>query len=62
LATTWFEAILAQRYAIFDFLNAPSFPNVMPERNDWESCLPRFKGNDWEVPAEQLLNFHECMQ
>jgi hypothetical protein len=43
------EAILAQRYAIFYFSNVPGFPNLVPSKDDWENCLPRFKGNDWEV-------------
>jgi hypothetical protein len=56
------EAILAQRYAIFYFSNVPGFLNPMPERNEWESCLPKFKGEYWEVPAEFLLDFHEYMR
>jgi hypothetical protein len=46
----------------FDFSNVPGFPNPMPERDEWESCLPRFRGNDWEVPVEHLLDFHEYMR
>ena len=56
------EAILARRYAIFYFSNVPGFPNPMPERNYWEISLPKFKGEDWEVPAEFLLDFHEYMR
>jgi hypothetical protein len=33
----------------------------MPDKDEWESCLPRFKGEYWEVPAEFLLDFHEYM-
>ena len=31
----------------------------MPARDEWEVSLPRFSGNDWEVPAEFLLDFHD---
>jgi hypothetical protein len=44
-----------------DFSNVPGFPNPMPDKDKWEICLPKFKGEDWEVPAEFLLDFHECM-
>jgi hypothetical protein len=37
------------------------FPNIVPSKDDWENCLPRFKGNDGEVLVEHLLEFHECL-
>jgi len=55
------DAILAQRYGSFYFSNVLGFPNPMPERDEWGSCLLRFKGEYWEVHVEHLLDFHECM-
>jgi len=52
---------LAQRYEIFYFSNVLGFLNPIPERNEWESCLMKFKGEDWEIYVEFLLDFHECM-
>jgi hypothetical protein len=53
------EAILARRYAFCDFSNIVGFPNPMPNRDEWEGILPTFKGEDWEVLAEHLLDFHD---
>jgi hypothetical protein len=55
------EAILAWRYAIFYFSNVPGFLNLMPKINEWECCLPNFKEEYWELPAEFFLDFHEYM-
>ena len=51
--------ILAKRYAFCDFSNIVGFPNQVPSRDEWENSLPRFHGEEWEVPAEHLLDFHE---
>jgi hypothetical protein len=51
--------ILAKRYAFCDFSKIVGFPNPVPSRDEWEGILPTFKGADWEVPAEHLLDFHE---
>jgi hypothetical protein len=53
------EAILAQRFVFCDFSNVVGFPNPMLSRDEWEGILPTFKGEDWEDPAEHLLDFHE---
>jgi hypothetical protein len=55
------DAIITRRYAFCDFFHVYGFLSPMPGRDEWESCLPRFKGEDWEVPTEHLLDFHECM-
>jgi hypothetical protein len=55
------EAIIAQRYAFCDFSNIPGFPNFVPDREVWEHFLLRFRGNKYDRPAENLLDFHECM-
>jgi hypothetical protein len=51
--------ILAKRYAFCNFSSIVGFPNQVPSRDEWENSLPRFHGEEWEVPAEQLLDFHE---
>ena len=51
--------ILAKRYAFCDFSRIVGFPNQVPSRDEWENSLPRFHGEEWEVPAEHLLDFHE---
>ena len=33
----------------------------MPSRDEWERSIPRFRGEDWEVPARNLLDFHDCI-
>jgi hypothetical protein len=51
--------ILAKRYAFCDFSSIAGFPNQVPTRDEWENSLPKFRGEEWEVPAEHLLDFHE---
>jgi hypothetical protein len=53
--------ILAKRYAFCDFSSIIGFPNQVPARDEWENSLPRFRGEEWEVPAEHLLDFHDYM-
>jgi hypothetical protein len=53
------EAILAQRFSFCDFSDVIGFPNPILSRDEWEGTLPTFKGGDWEVLAEHLLDFHE---
>jgi hypothetical protein len=53
--------IFAKRYAFCDFSKIVGFPNPLPSRDEWENSLPRFRGEDWEVPAEHLLDFHDCI-
>jgi len=54
--------ILAKRYAFCDFSSFAGFPNQVPARDEWENSLPKFRGEEWEVPAEHLLDFHDYMQ
>ena len=51
--------ILIKRYAFCNFSSIAGFPNQVPTRDEWEKSLPRFCGEEWEVPAEHLLDFHE---
>ena len=53
------EAILTKRYAFCNFSKIDGFPNLMPARDEWKVSLPRFSGNDWEVPTKFLLDFHD---
>jgi hypothetical protein len=53
--------IFAKRYAFCDFSKIVGFPNPVPSRDEWENSLPRFRGEEWEVPAEHLLDFHDYM-
>jgi hypothetical protein len=53
------EDFLAQRFSFCDFSNVVGFLNPMLSRDEWEGILPTFKGEDWEVPTEHLLDFHE---
>jgi hypothetical protein len=48
-----------KRYAFCDFSKIVGFPNPMPSRDEWERSIPRFRGEEWEVPAEHLLDFHD---
>ena len=52
------DKILAQRYAFCDFSKIVSFPNLVPSRDEWKGCIPRFRGEYWEVPTKNLLDFH----
>jgi hypothetical protein len=53
------ENIFSQRYAFYDFSKIVDFPNLESSRDEWESSLPKFQGEWWEVPAEHLLDFHD---
>jgi hypothetical protein len=51
--------ILSKRYVFCDFSKIVGFPNPVPSSDEWEHNLPRFRGEEWEVPAEHLLDFHD---
>ena len=55
------EAILAQRFAFYDFLNITGFPHSVPTIIEWDNYLPRFRGNKHDHPGEHLSSFHKCM-
>ena len=55
------EAIVAARYAFYDFSNIVIFPHPVLSITEWGDYLPRFIGNKYEHPCEHLLNFHKCM-
>jgi hypothetical protein len=42
-----------------DFSKIVGFPDPLPDRDEWEGSLPKFRGKEWEVPTEHLLDFHE---
>jgi hypothetical protein len=37
------EAIIATRFAPFDFFVVHGFPNVVPTMDEWGDCLPIFR-------------------
>jgi hypothetical protein len=53
------DKILAQRYSFCEFSKIVGFPNPMPSRDEWESSLPKFRGEEWEVSAQHLFDFHD---
>jgi hypothetical protein len=53
--------ILAQRFAPFNFLVVPGFPNVVPSPNEWYDYLPIFRERKEDNPAQHLHEFHELM-
>jgi hypothetical protein len=55
------EIFLSQRYAFCDFSKIVGFPNPLPNRDEWESILPKFRGEEWEEQVEHLLDFHDCI-
>jgi hypothetical protein len=55
------EAILARRFAPFNFSIIPSFPNVVPTIDEWGDFLPRFREHRDDNPVEYLFEFHELM-
>jgi hypothetical protein len=51
--------ILAKRYVFCNFSSIVGYPNQVPNRDEWENSIPIFRGEEWEIPAEHLLDFHE---
>jgi hypothetical protein len=55
------EAILAWRFAPFNFSAIVGFPNDVPTIDIWGDYLPRFREKDEDNPALHLIEFHQCM-
>jgi hypothetical protein len=53
------EAILAQRFAPFNFFVVPCFPNLVPTIDEWGDFMPIFREHKDDDPAKHLLEFHE---
>jgi hypothetical protein len=53
------DKILAQRYSFCDFSKIVGFPNPVPGRDEWKISLPKFRGEESEVPIVHLLDFHD---
>jgi hypothetical protein len=51
--------IFAKRYAFCDFSSIYGYPHPVNIRDEWEHNISIFRGEEWEVPAEHLLDFHE---
>jgi hypothetical protein len=48
-----------KRYAFCNFSSIFGYPHPVPSKDEWEISIPRFRGEEWEVPAEHLLDFHD---
>ena len=55
------EAILARRFASFNFFDVPGFPNPVPTMDVWGDCLPRFRESKEDNPSDHLIRFHQYM-
>ena len=55
------EAILAQRFAPFNFSFVPNFPNVVPTMDEWGDFFPTFREHRDDNPTEHLCEFNELM-
>ena len=55
------EAIVAQRFAPFNFSDILGFPNPVPTMDFWGDCLPRFRESKEDNLSDHLIRFHHCM-
>ena len=55
------EAILARRFAPFNFFDVPGFSNLVPTMDVWGDCLPRFRESKEDNPSDHLIRSHQCM-
>jgi hypothetical protein len=55
------EAILAWRFAPFNFSAIPGFPNHVPSFLECADFLPLFCGDEGDNPAQHLIDFHQCI-
>ena len=55
------EAILARRFAPFDFSAIVGFPHPVSIMVEWGDFLPIFRERKEDNLAGHLINFHECM-
>jgi hypothetical protein len=54
-------AILALRFSPFNFSAIAGYPHPVPDRNEWDDYLLRFRGSEHDDPGKHLFNFHRCM-
>ena len=55
------EAILARRFAPFDFSVVAGFPHPLLIMTEWGDFLPIFRERKEDNPVDHLIKFHECM-
>ena len=55
------EAILARRFAPFNFSAVPGFPHPVPTMIEWGYFMPIFIERKEDNPAGHLIKFYECM-
>ena len=53
------EAILARRFAPFNFSDILGFPNSVPTMDVWGDCLPRFRERKEDNTLDHLIIFHQ---
>lgn len=53
---------LANKFSPLDFPSITGYPNHVPPFHEWNTYLPRFKGNTYTRPYQHLKYFHECME
>jgi len=54
-------AIVATRFAPFNFTNIPGFPNIVPAIDVWGDYLPWFREKEEDNPAHHVIKFHQYM-
>ena len=55
------EAIVAARFAPFNFTIVPDFPNNVPTMDEWGEFLPIFRGDGQDHPTQHSIEFHQYM-
>jgi hypothetical protein len=50
---------MKKRYAFCNFSSIFGYPHPVPNRDEWERSILRFRGEEWEVPTKHLLDFHD---
>ena len=55
------EAIVAARFAPFNFSFVLDFPNDVPTMDEWGGFHPIFRGDDHDHLAQHLIESHQYM-
>jgi len=55
------KAIVAARFAPFNFADIVGFPNDVPTIDIWGDFLPRFIENDEDNPTLHVIKFYQCI-
>ena len=52
---------MARRFAPFNFVDVPGFPNPVPTMDVWGDYLPQFRESKEDNPLDHLIRFHQYM-